>query len=238
MLMGTLGPLAQQTPHRPLAVAASPSLLEYGRPAARQCLLALPLTVFEPPAVVERLRAVAAFRALVVHKSFMRELNFFIAGEPEIVQAPPTIEIRAREPRRPPSALAEERAVFPSRPESPMPEPDVRPFVMAVRGLIETERITAARHMLAAAPAYILGDPLVARLRSVLAPPVVRRMQKRDVDRTQEFDWLRAHGREYRGRWVALVGSNVLASTATLRELLEQLRTTDVSKPPLLHRVD
>jgi len=164
--------------------------------------------------------------------------NFIIAEEPEIILAPPIIEIRGREPRRSPSALAEDYAVFPSRLKSPTPEPDVRPFVMAVRELIETERITAARHILAAAPAYILGDPLVARLRSVLAPPVVRRMQKRDVDRTREYDWLRAHGREYRGRWVALVGSNLLASAPTLRELQEQLRTTDLSNPPLLHRVD
>ncbi len=229
MLTGTLGPLAQQTPHRPLAAAPSPSLLERGRPAARQ---------FEPPAVVERLRAVAGLRALVVHEGLMPGRNFIIAEEPEIILAPPIIEIRGREPRRSPSALAEDYAVFPSRLKSPTPEPDVRPFVMAVRELIETERITAARHILAAAPAYILGDPLVARLRSVLAPPVVRRMQKRDVDRTREYDWLRAHGREYRGRWVALVGSNLLASAPTLRELQEQLRTTDLSNPPLLHRVD
>ena len=85
----------------------------------------------------------------------------------------------------------------------------VRPFVMAVRELIETEQITTARHMLDAAPAYVLGDPLVARLRSVLAPPVVKRLQKRDVDRSQEYEWLRAHGREYRGRWVALSGGKL-----------------------------
>jgi hypothetical protein len=168
----------------------------------------------------------------------MPGLRFGLAEGTEIVLASSTSEIRARKPPQVPSTLSEQRAVGVTRRESPVPEPDVQPFVMAVRGLIEAERITAARHMLAAAPAYILGDPLVARLRSVLAPPVVRRAQKRDVDRTREYDWLRAQGCEYRGRWVALVGGNLLASAPTLRELQEQLRTMDLSNPPLLHRVD
>ena len=210
-------------------MATSPSILGRRRLAARY---------FEPATAVERLRALGMPKNLVVHEGFVPELGFIIAEEPEIVLVRPISEIRARELRRSPSILTEERVVAPTRRESPIPEPDVHPFVMAVRELIETERITAARHMLNAAPAYILCDPLVARLRSVLAPPVVRRVPKRDVDRRQEYDWLRAHAREYRGSWVALVGGNLLACAPTLRELKEQLRTMDLSKPPLLHRVD
>lgn len=229
MLAGALGPIAQQALHRPLAAAPSPSLLERGRLAARQ---------FEPPAAVERLRALGLPKALVVHEGFMPELSFIIAEEPEIVLAPPTIEIRARALRLPPSTLAEKRSVVRTRRESPRPEPDVQPFMMAVRGLIETERITAARQMLDAAPAYIVSDPVVVKLRGLLAPPVVKRVERRDVDRSQEYRWLRTEGRKYHGRWVALEGDRLLASAPSLRELREALKATPLPRAPLLHRID
>lgn len=126
-----------------------------------------------------------------------------------------------------------------TRPVEPVPpERDAVPFVMAVRRLIETEQLVTARQMLAAAPTYILTDPLIARLRSILTPPVVKRVQKRDVDRTHEYEWLGTYGHVYRGRWVALDGDRLLAVASSLRELREQLKTVAFTHPPLLHRVD
>lgn len=227
MLTATLGPRGQDLPHRPPVAAPSPpSLLESVRPTVR---------LVDPPAL---LRAAGALGGSVVHEGFMPSLNFILGVEPEVVVAPPMIEIRASALRRALLSHAEEPAVVPVHRVSPVSEQDVQPFVLAVRGLMEAERITAARQMLAAAPAYILSDPLVSRLRLVLAPPVVKRVQRRDVDRTQEYDWLRANGRDYRGRWVALVGGNLLASARTLRELQEELRSTQPASRPLLHRVD
>ncbi|MBI2219132.1 MAG: hypothetical protein HYU51_17760 [Candidatus Rokubacteria bacterium] len=147
-------------------------------------------------------------------------------------------EVLARELRRPASTLAAAPAAVGARGEPPGQEHDVRPFVMAVRGLIESERLDTARQMLYAAPPYILSDPLVARLRSILAPPVVKRVHKRDLDRRQEYDWLRTHGHQYRGQWVALDGATLLVSAATLRELQERLRAVPVTNRPFLHRVD
>ena len=129
--------------------------------------------------------------------------------------------------------------ISPARPaEHTPPERGAVPFVMAVRGLIEAERLAAAREMLAAAPTHILTDPLVARLRSILSPPVVKRGQKRDVDRTREYEWLGTDGHKYRGRWVALDGNRLLAVASSLRELREQLKPVAFTHPPLLHRVD
>ena len=229
MLAATLGPIAQRTLHRPLPADPSPSLLERGYLAPHQ---------FEPLVASERLCALELSRSLVLRERSILERSCITTETSEIVLSPSAIEIRAGALRPPPSALAEERAVVRAPRESPAPEAAVQPFVMAVRELIETEQISTARHMLDAAPAYVLGDPLVARLRSVLAPPVVKRLQKRDVDRSQEYEWLRAHGREYRGRWVALSGGNLVASALTLQELQQQLRSTHVLHPPLLHRVD
>lgn len=154
-----------------------------------------------------------------------------------ITEHPPEFLIRALRSSWP--TLGEDPIISPDRSaELVAPDRDTVPFVMAVRRLIETEQLVAARQMLAAAPTHILTDPLVARLRSILSPPVVKRVQKRDVDRTREYEWLGTDGHKYRGRWVALDGNRLLAVASSLRELREQLKTVAFTHPPLLHRVD
>ena len=144
-----------------------------------------------------------------------------------------------REPLRGPSTLQEAPATISPRTAEPIPpERDALPFLVAVRRFIETEQLSTARRMLEAAPFHILSDPLVARLRSILAPPVVKRTKKQDIDRSLEFEWLRRQSHKYRGRWVALEGNQVLAVASRLRELREQLRTMSLTHPPLIHRVD
>ncbi len=153
-----------------------------------------------------------------------------------ITEHPPEFLIRALCPSW--LTLGEGSIITPPRPTEPAPpERDAVPFVMAVRRLIETEQLFAARQMLASAPTHILTDPLVTRLRSILAPPVVKRVQRRDVDRTREYEWLEADGYKYRGRWVALDGDRLLAVASSLRELREQLKTVAFTCPPLLHRL-
>jgi hypothetical protein len=126
--------------------------------------------------------------------------------------------------------------------ERPQPvaswESDALPFLVALRELIQAERLKTAREMLKAAPVHILRNPQVAKLRSVLAPPVVRRVERQDVDRGSEYEWLRKEGHNYRGRWVAVEGDHLLATAASLRELRDYLRTMTPTRPPLLHRVD
>jgi len=137
------------------------------------------------------------------------------------------------------SILGEAPIIRPARPPEPAPkERDAVPFMIAVQKLIEAEQLVAAREMLNAAPTHILTDPLVVRLRSILAPPVVKRVQKRDVDRSREYEWLETEGHKHRGHWVALDGDRLLAVASSLRELREQLRTIALTHPPLLHRVD
>jgi hypothetical protein len=139
-------------------------------------------------------------------------------------------ELRANQLQRTPSVLAETRGAVPA--------PAVHRFLIAVRDLIESEQLSAARHLLRAAPAYILSDPLAVNLRSVLAPPVVKQIGKRDVDRSREYNWLRTEGHKFRGHWVALDGDQLLASAPRLRDLQQALRTMNRGGQPLLHRVD
>ncbi len=112
-------------------------------------------------------------------------------------------------------------------------------FAMAARRLLQSEQVSAARALLEAAPAHVLSDPVIARLRSTLAPPVVRLVDRQDADRTPEYNWLRAaQGGQYRGQWVAINGDCLLAAAPSLRELRELLRANPPDRPPLVHRVD
>lgn len=106
---------------------------------------------------------------------------------------------------------------------------------LVVRDLIEREQISTARRLLAGLPLEYLSDPLVLRLLKTLAQPVVKACQKQDVDRQKDYDWLREHARKYMGQWVALHDGQLLAASATLRDISEKVKALRLRHPPLLH---
>jgi hypothetical protein len=57
------------------------------------------------------------------------------------------------------------------------------------------------------------------------------------VDRSSEFHWLRTHGDEYEGKWVALVGESLVESSDTLKELLAKLDQRKFEREPLIHHL-
>jgi hypothetical protein len=103
--------------------------------------------------------------------------------------------------------------------------------------LMESEQITLARKALAALPVGQLSDPVVVRLRNMLAVPVTKTSQKRDIDRTLDYQWIRDHAQEYRGQWVAVNNGQLLAAAASLRELLEHVKPLYLEHRPLLHQI-
>jgi hypothetical protein len=112
------------------------------------------------------------------------------------------------------------------------------PYVALLRQLIEHEQVPAARRLLQAIPLSAQDDPVIRKLRSVLSLPVVRRSPRRDTDRSREYDWLRREGHRYRGQWVALDASGLVASSPTLRGLQDKLKDLRLAGPPLLHRLE
>lgn len=112
------------------------------------------------------------------------------------------------------------------------------PVIGLVRALLEQDRVLAARTLLSLAPHP--DDPeaqeQIARLRSVLAPPVVKRTPYVDRERSREYLWLSRHGAGYRGEWVAIDGDQLIAHAASLRKLREAIRGVDGR--PLIHRVE
>lgn len=72
----------------------------------------------------------------------------------------------------------------------------------------------------------------------VFAPARVKAVPVVDRPRDDEFAWLREHGPEYAGQWVALDGARLLAAAAKLSDLLRQLGPHERQRDPLFHRVD
>jgi len=54
----------------------------------------------------------------------------------------------------------------------------------------------------------------------------------------EEFEWLRHPPEWARGKWVALVGSEAVAVGDTLKEVAESVRSQNLPKRPLVHRID
>jgi|SRR5215467_6893821 len=103
--------------------------------------------------------------------------------------------------------------------------------------LMESEQITLARKALTALPVGQLGDPMVVRLRNMLAIPITKTSQKRDIDRTLDYQWIRDHAQDYRGQWVALDNGKLLGAATSLRELLDRVKPLRSEHRPLLHQI-
>lgn len=109
------------------------------------------------------------------------------------------------------------------------------PYLALLRSLIEQGRILDARNLLEVAGEAIPRD---SKVRQVLASPRIRKNSVLGVDRSPEFRWLKTNADVYRGRWVALDGESLIASSDSLKELLAQLRAHPSQRRPLIHRIE
>jgi len=114
---------------------------------------------------------------------------------------------------------------------------EVRPYLVGLRALIEGDQITAARRMLSALPLRFLDDPEISRLRRLLTPPKTRTTPRRDIDRRNDYEWIRRNREAYRGQWVALDEGRLLIAASSLHELREQLKALQLERLPLIHRI-
>ncbi len=60
----------------------------------------------------------------------------------------------------------------------------------------------------------------------------------RQPDRRQEREWLRHPPAWAHGKWIALVGGEVVAADESLAEVERKLSSLELGKQPLVHRVD
>ena len=111
------------------------------------------------------------------------------------------------------------------------------PFVPRIRRRLQVADLRGARQLLAEARLCRASEPELDRLEKLLAPPHPRLIPFRDRDRSAEILWLKEHAREYRGQWVALLGSELLGHGPDLGTLNKGLESVDPEHAAILHFV-
>lgn len=114
---------------------------------------------------------------------------------------------------------------------------DRLPYVALIRGMIDRNQVDAARALLSVAITELPHAPDLLRAAVVLAVPKAARRSIRDVQRTSEYSWLNSHAAAYRGKWVAVVGSELIASATSLKDLLNLLKSSGRENEALIHRI-
>jgi hypothetical protein len=116
---------------------------------------------------------------------------------------------------------------------------ETRSYYERIRELIEAERVPAARKLLAEALEKGDHDEDLSGWQRVLAPAKVLRVGgERDIDRTADIQWLGEHAKEYQKQWVALLGGELLAHSASLEEVVSVLKINELAHPPLVHYIN
>ena len=110
-------------------------------------------------------------------------------------------------------------------------------YAARIRDLVESDRIGAARKLVAEASARFQGHPALLGWQKVLAPAKARLSPATGVDRSAEFAWIQRNASSYRGQWVALLGDRLLAHAATAVELAARLEEIQTDIPPFLYRI-
>lgn len=132
-----------------------------------------------------------------------------------------------------------ERLSVPDRSKSrPRIDDDRLPYVALIRGMLDRDQVAAARALLSVALTELPSAPELLQTARVLAVPKSARRSVRDVERTTEYSWLTSHAAAYRGKWVAVVGNELIASAGSLKELLRSLKSSGRENQALIHRVD
>jgi hypothetical protein len=120
------------------------------------------------------------------------------------------------------------------------PDADADTAAEQILALLEKDQYLPARDLTAVAVARFPNDP---RLQKILR--VFDKQSKSWVasggpgpGRAEEFKWLRDPPEWARGKWVALVGREVIAFGETLEEVAASVRSQEHPRHPLVHRID
>jgi hypothetical protein len=119
------------------------------------------------------------------------------------------------------------------------PQEETRSYTERIRELIEQDRVQGARKLLAEALERGAQEKDLPLLERILGPAKFLGFSDEiDPDRTPEFDWLAAHGKDYRGQWVALAEDRLLAHSEDIREVDSALKAITLTRRPLLYYIE
>jgi len=107
-----------------------------------------------------------------------------------------------------------------------------------IQKLIEEDRVGAARKLVEEALRENPSDPTLLGWKEVLAPGRVFGRRPVNLEGTAEQKWFASHAGQYKGRWVAVLGEELLAHAPTLQELSTKLKTLTPKSLPVIHHFE
>lgn len=127
------------------------------------------------------------------------------------------------------------------RPETELPpEVTAEAAVERILGLLEKDLYLPAREVAAQAIERFPDHPRLKTIWRVFDNRGKARIAPGgpEPDLEEQFEWLRNPPDWAHGKWVALVGSEVVAVGETLREVAASARSQKLARTPLVHRID
>jgi hypothetical protein len=119
-------------------------------------------------------------------------------------------------------------------------EPPAKPvatLVAQIRSLMAEERISSARELADTAFRLHPDRDELRLLREALYPGSVARRKLSDSSHRQNMEWLTLHQEEHRGKWVALLDGELVASDANLDVLMSAVSPLGSDRKPLVHHI-
>ena len=110
--------------------------------------------------------------------------------------------------------------------------------LMYVKYLLEEGRVTMAREILQRILQQYPADEKLLHFYNAIAPGKVVRTNMHYSDRSLEMDWIRVNSSVYRGKWVALLGANIVAIGDDLKSVLRMVQEQQPHATPLIHHMD
>jgi hypothetical protein len=119
--------------------------------------------------------------------------------------------------------------------ESQNPTPES--FLEEIQAIINSGTLRGAREVAERGLVLYPDHPELRRLHHVLRPYEARSVPggKHIPDRRDTYEWLRRNADQYKGQWVAVLGSDLIAASPDLDEVLEAVKSAPLDALPLLH---
>jgi hypothetical protein len=107
-----------------------------------------------------------------------------------------------------------------------------------IQKLVKEDRVDGARKLVEEALQENPVDPTLLRWKEVLAPGRVFGRRPVNLEGTTEQKWFASHTGPYKGRWVAVLGEELLAHAPTLQELSAKLKDLSPKSLPVIHHIE
>ena len=110
-------------------------------------------------------------------------------------------------------------------------------IVKRIRQLLGEGQLQDARSLVNQALQTYPNEPELLRIQRLITPGRVTSMADCYPDRKTEFNWIACNRVKHRGKWVALIGEQVIAMEDDAEALMQALKHQDLSTSPLVHHL-